>query len=103
MNPRTAGKVPLARFRALASSSGPAFACLAEATGLHPYKNISHRYTKNAINHRMFDLNPAEGNALSPLLSLASEKVPLMTLSDTVLELLERLREPYTAFCFAHA
>jgi hypothetical protein len=49
----------------------------------------------------MFELNHAEGNALSALLSLASEKVPLMTLSDTVLELFERLREPYTAFCFA--
>jgi hypothetical protein len=49
----------------------------------------------------MFELDHAEGNALSALLSLASEKVPLMTLSDTILELLERLRELYTAFCFA--
>jgi hypothetical protein len=49
----------------------------------------------------MFELNHIEGNALSALPSLASEKVPLMTLSDTVLELFERLREPYTAFCFA--
>jgi hypothetical protein len=44
---------------------------------------------KNAINPYV-RLNHAEGNALSALLSLASEEVPLMTLIDTVLELFER-------------
>jgi RNA polymerase sigma-70 factor (ECF subfamily) len=42
----------------------------------------------------MFELNQAEDNALSALASLASEKVAVMTLSDTVLDLFERLRNP---------
>jgi hypothetical protein len=46
-----------------------------------------------ALDDRMSELNPAEENAWSALLSLAGEKTVPMTLSDTLLELFERLRE----------
>lgn len=45
----------------------------------------------------MFELNEVDGNALS-LLSLANEKAAQMTLSDTVLELFERMRDPVYGF-----
>src|SRR5215469_17781247 len=54
-----------------------------------------------AVAECMFELNQAEDNALSALASLASEKVAVMTLSDTVLDLFERLRDPFTVICFA--
>ena len=47
---------------------------------------------------RMFELNEVESNALSDLLSLANEKAAQMTLSDTVLELFERMRDPVYGF-----
>ena len=50
------------------------------------------------MDHRMCELNEAKGDGFLVLLSLAAEKVGLMTLSDTLLELFERLREPVYGF-----
>jgi RNA polymerase sigma-70 factor, ECF subfamily len=46
----------------------------------------------------MFELNEVEANALPGLLSLSNEKAAQMTLSDTVLELFERMRDPVYGF-----
>jgi RNA polymerase sigma-70 factor (ECF subfamily) len=46
----------------------------------------------------MCELNEAEGDAIPVLLSFATEKAAPMTLTDTVLELFERLRDPIYGF-----